>query len=169
MMVGGSAFAKDFNSRKGFVLGFGLGGGLISFPDSQFSSGATGGGLRIGAGLNEHTLLMAESYNTFFTDGFEGVLVSSWNVAAQFFLIDNHFYVRPGIGFATSVATSDFNEANIPADPSTGISAMLSSGYEFRLGRSFCLSPELNFAYASINSQSNIRAGIQLGLLWYFQ
>jgi hypothetical protein len=157
-----SVYAKDVTSRKGFVIGFDLGGGAAHFGGGG-NSGAFMFGMKIGGGLSEHVLLLAEFFDAQSarndSASLTGVLFSS-----QFFLpLD--FYVRPGVGFG-------YGKVKLPGGASVssdnGFAAGFAFGHEWRPTRRFSLSPEIKADYLRFEGLNNFAYGAVLDLRWYF-
>ncbi|HMQ10303.1 MAG TPA: outer membrane beta-barrel protein [Oligoflexia bacterium] len=163
----GSAYAQDYVDRKGFFLGFSLGGGSLNIDGGDYKEGAFLGGIRIGGGISENILLMAETNNAITDEDGVTVTHGSLNFAAQFFLNGN-FYLRPGIGFASLQIDGDDGTFSFSATSDAGFNACLSAGYEFRLGKRFALSPEATFSYSSIEGSDVTHYGLKAAFQWYF-
>ena len=152
------------NDRKGFFLGFGIGGGGIHLKGLNKGAGLFN--LRIGGGITDDILLMYEGTSSYTRDNGVDIVVTNSTVAAQFYLVDN-FYIRPGIGVSFGVTLSSNSKASIGAD--------LTVGYEFRIGRYFAVGPELTYQYSRIRTSSALGIntnshtyGAQAALQWYF-
>jgi hypothetical protein len=133
----------EISPRKGIFLGVGLGGGGMSFlqSGSSVTKGAALVNIRVGLGLNERLLVMAENHEAATSIDGEMHAVGTLSVAAQYFVKDG-FYVRPGIGIAIAHTR---NPMDLSQDLSTqvGFSILGAAGYEFRRGQHFALSPEI--------------------------
>lgn len=152
---------KERSPRKGFVIGFDLGGGGIHFGDDNM--GALLGGFVIGGGISEKILLLAENPGAL---GFRGDTPSGDALlfAPQFFVLDS-FFVRPGIGFG-------FAEVDVVGggtlSTDLGVAAGLAAGYEWRLTKRFALSPEVKFNYLRVEGGNHYSYGVVADLRWYF-
>lgn len=158
--------------RKGFFIGFGVGGGAYH----QRSSGAKttkGAGLfdfKIGGGLNEKILLMYAGSSSYTRINGVDVNVDNTPFAVQWFVWDN-LYVRPAVGFAFSTSSVSNNGTTVSTDSKISVGADFAVGYEFRLCKRFALSPEAVYRYAHIRQDASAHAhifGAQASLLWYF-
>lgn len=159
--------------HKGFMLGFGLGGGMSLFQGSGESDNKMVflSDVRIGGGITDKILLMYDGsvdYNRF--DGVNLMLFHS-DVASQFFVWEGLF-LRPSLGISKSRASTDIGGTTFAVSGKWSFGGSLASGYEFRFGKYFALSPELLYRYTRIRGNvgnSNAHAfGAQAGLTWYF-
>lgn len=154
--------AEEKTDRKGFLIGFDVGGGAVRFGDDG-THGALLGGLKIGGGITERILLMYEETSSV---GLASNLpsLSTGLLSAQFFVLDS-YYVRPGVGFG-------WQERDVAGGGTLltdlGFTAGLAVGREWRLTRRFALSPEAKFGYARIEGHSDFSYGAAVDLRWYF-
>lgn len=156
-LLSSSAHSEELNKRKGFFLGFGAGGSAVSSSDGTEAS-FLNTGFRIGGGINENIILMAETYWVVSSPNDVDGLVAHFS--SQMFVKDN-FYVRPGIGVG---GNKDFDE-----DFNFSFSAVTSLGHEFRLGKRFAISPEIKLNYFHQGNGTDFFSyGVDLGFLWYF-
>lgn len=150
--------AGEKNSRKGFTFGLGVGPGYLQ---SGFGGSGFGmmGDLRFGFGISEQFLIFLEQNSAFgfnITDGIR----TSFSVASQIFVTpDSGFYLRPSVGVG---GIGNF------FDGGAGIAGGLAVGHEWRLGKSFALSPELQFDYLRAGGANHYNYGAVLDLKWYF-
>lgn len=161
------------NDRKGFFLGFGVGGGGTNINGSGVSRtrGAFISDLKIGGGITEDILLM---YDGFFAyTKIEGVNFElfTFPVALQWYAYKD-FYIRPGVGISYAEASTTVSGVNISTTSKVSVAAQLATGYDFRFGKYFALSPELVYFYDHIRSSlSNANAhtfGAQASFMWFF-
>ncbi|MBI4211328.1 MAG: hypothetical protein HY540_01695 [Deltaproteobacteria bacterium] len=161
------------NDRQGFFIGFGVGGGAMHLrgAGAKKTKGAFLGDLKIGGAVNEKVLLMFD--NSLSMASIDDVLfdVSAGLFAVQWFPVEN-FYVRPGVGINFASASVQVNGTTISTDSDPSVSAEMSSGYEFRIGKSFSMGPELTYRYAHIRSNlskaHSHSFGAQASFMWYF-
>src|ERR1043166_3327784 len=120
-----SLFAQGdkYNPRRGFMIGFGLGGGGMSLHQngSSLNKGAGVGEFRIGGGLNENLILMGESMVFATRDNGVDISVSNLLFSAQYFLVEG-FYVRPGIGIGVGRSTSSSGGFSVTQETDAGFS-----------------------------------------------
>lgn len=148
------------NDRKGFWIGFGLGGGSSAFECDVCSDERVNGGtgyIRLGGTLNRHLLLGVEG-NAWVNPANDvdesigyGTVVLLWYPSAP-----GALYLKFGLGGMTYSFDDGFDQwtATAPA-------ISLGLGYEFRVGRNISLVPYLNtLASSSVDVQVN---GISFG------
>ena len=158
-LSGVAAFAQEeaeLNTRKGFFLGFGVNG---SYEMKELKEAGGGLKFRIGGGLNDSILLMYNGYADIFAPNQNGLeytaTFSGGEFAAQFFFLGNNSgpYMLGGAGFAVAIF-DDFklNGTDLinSSESRLGISVTAAGGWEFRLGRSFVLQPEIAIHYLGL-------------------
>ena len=131
------------NDRKGFWIGFGLGGGSAGLDCSTCSDERIGGGsgyLRLGGTLSRHFLLGFETNGWLHSEGGvdESIAFASavllWYPSAK-----GALYVKFGLGGMAYGADDGVDELT-----ATAPSASLGVGYEVRIGRNVSLVPYIN-------------------------
>lgn len=154
--------AAELTERKGFVIGFDLGGGRVHFNGGG-SSSAFMAGIKIGGGISEHVLLLAEFFDA------QGIRDDSASLVGLLFssqiFLPLDFYVRPGIGFGYAKVKLP-GGATVTSD--NGFAAGFAFGHEWRLTKRFAFSPEAKFDYARIEGGNNFAYGATMDLRWYF-
>lgn len=153
--------AQEKTSRKGFVTGFSLGGGLLSLESGR-EVGATLAGFIAGYGLHEYVLLLLEGTAAVGSDA-EETNIENLLISTQLFL-NSPFFVRAGLGGSIGEVES------LPDAPSTsaGFATAFSTGYEFRMLRRFALSPTFRVDYSRIAGGNHVSYGGLLDFRWYF-
>ena len=159
--------------RQGFFIGFGLGGGamLLTGSGASETKAAFLGDLRIGGGLNDKILLMYDG-STDYTRA-DGINFNVYHndFAAQFFVWED-FFLRPSLGAVIARASTSVGGTTVAVDGKWSLGGSLATGYEFRFGKYFALSPELLYRYAHIRgnggSGNTHSFGAQAGMSWYF-
>lgn len=159
--------SAEMNARKGFFIGFNLGGGVLD-PENVDSEGAFFGGIRIGGGLSEDLILMGETSNSIVDQNNVDYGIYTVNFSAQYFVQETGFFVRPGVGFAVVDAQTNVGPINV-SNTEGGLSLVGNVGYEFRLGKTFALTPEFNYGYARVDGTNFNRYGATLGFTFYFK
>ena len=159
--------------RKGFMLGFGLGAGAAHFQGGGDSDNKAVflSDVRIGGGLTEKILLMCNSSVDYSRFDSVNLMLFHSDVAAQFFVWEG-FFLRPSLGISKSRASTDIGGTTYAVSGKWSFGGSLATGYEFRFGKYFALSPELLYRYTRIRGNidnANAHAvGAQAGLTWYF-
>ena len=159
-----TSWSADVNGRKGFFAGIDIGGGGISNSDIG-TDGALLGTVKAGLGISENLLLMGELAGALRLKSVSANTSGLWGLygSAQVFLVD-HFYVRPGVGFAHQ----SLSDVSLGDNSEFGFSMTAAAGYEFRLRKSLALSPEARLLYARMSQQNVTVFGADLDLRWYF-
>ncbi|MBI1909312.1 MAG: hypothetical protein HYS22_04000 [Deltaproteobacteria bacterium] len=171
--AGAGELENGNKDRKGFLIGFGLGGGMLHTR----GGGATDtradflGDFKIGGGVTEDILLMYDGSFIYTKDGNVNFSIYNSSFAVQWFPVSN-FYIRPGVGFSVSTASASASGVTVSASSDVSFGADFAAGYEFRLGKRFALSPEFIYHFSDIRSSgASLQAhsmGAQASLLWYF-
>ena len=142
-------------TRQGFGISFGLGGGSASMTCDDCPSGREGGFsgyLRLGGYVSPSLFVGGES-NGWTKDEY-GVetQIGSLNAVLQWYPQQaSGLYLKGGAGFARATATDGIDEL-----ATTGMSMTMGLGYDWRLTRNFSLTPYANYvrslgAEASVN------------------
>ena len=164
-------------ARQGFGISFGLGGGSAALscdgcPDDRESG--MSGYLRIGGYLRPNLFLAGETNGwTKSEDGVDGQVGFLSAVAQWYPQPATGLYLKGGIGMANVTLQDPVDEVS-----STGLGLTMGAGYDFRVGRSFSLTPYVNYlqsfgAQAELNGTStdvDFNASvfqIGLGFTWH--
>ena len=163
----------DGNSRHGFTIGLGAGGGILNIRGggTNNTKGSFLGDIKIGYGLNDTMLIL---YNgSYQYTKINGVSLSVYTVpvALQWFVY-NDWYIRPGVGITWASASVTAGGVTLTANTSASLGLDFATGYEFRMGKSFALSPEAVYHYSHLRAagaNGHINSfGAQVSALWYF-
>ena len=132
-------------TRQGFTFAFGLGAGSGAFDcdgcDDERETGFSGF-LRLGGTVKPNLIISGQSIG--YTKEENGVTATAGYLLAmaQFYpQTTNGFYLEGGLGFGSVKLDDDIDELE-----STGMALSLGTGYDFRVGKNFSLTPYLNFA-----------------------
>jgi hypothetical protein len=161
------------NDRKGFFIGFGLGGGALNLRAAGTSEtkGAFISDLKIGGGITEDILLMYDGSYQYTKINGVTFQVTTTPVAVQWYPIKN-WYIRPGVGFSYVKASANVAGVNISATSDVSYAFDFASGYDFRFGKYFALSPEFVYHYDHVRSDlsnGHINSfGAQASCVWFF-
>jgi len=156
-VAAGSAEAVE---RKGFVIGFGAGGGQTRIEGE--SNTALGSDFHIGAMLGDKTALLLESYGV--TDSEEGITVSLGvaGVAVQRWLGDKA-WLKAGIGQGFAYASGD-RESELK---SHGFGILGAAGYELVQKTHFTLDLQGRYSTSSKDDLRINNFGVNLGFNWW--
>ena len=150
-------------SREGFWIGFGFGGG--SYGEEGVDGRETGavGYLKLGGTINEKFLIGAES-NAWVKqiDGVD-VTVGSVNAVVYFYpSATSGFYLKAGIGgarFSASVGALTISE--------NGGAGSLGLGFDARVGDNWSITPFFNVHAGSFDSGNTNISELGVGVTWH--
>jgi hypothetical protein len=164
-LAASAASAQRPQTRQGFWIGFGFGGGSagVSFTGSDTANlgretGFTGY-LKIGGTLSPKVLLGGESAGWTKTESGATLQMSTLTAAVYFYPAPaTGFFVKGGPGFSYQRADSGTQEYD-----GTGFGFMLGVGYDIRVGRNISLSPVAGFYWGSIGDVTRKGVGTTSG------
>jgi hypothetical protein len=143
-LVSSGLAAQNPQTRQGFGISFGLGGGSASISCDGCESEretALSGYLRLGGYASPSLFIGGESNGWTKSEGGIDELIGFLSAVAQWYpQVTNGFYLKGGVGFATSEASDDVDELTIG-----GVGLTVGAGYDWRLTRNFSLTPYLNY------------------------
>jgi opacity protein-like surface antigen len=144
VLVTAAASAQDAPARKGFSASFGLGNGSAG-ADCDFCSddreNGFSGYLRLGGYLRPNLLLAGETNGWVHSeDGVDENLSFVTGVAQWYPAATNGFYLKGGLGLAMYRASDDVDDVS-----GNALAVNLGLGYDFRVARSFALTPYVNY------------------------
>ena len=137
-------------TREGFTIGFGIGGGsgtlscdeCTTQPDRE-SGGA--GYLRIGGAVRPGLIIAGATNAWAKSEDNSNLFISTVTAAAQYYPITaSGFFLLGGIGFGSVGVTSTIGSTTITTS-GNGMGYELGTGYDWRVGKNFSLSPFLTF------------------------
>lgn len=154
-------------TRQGFFIGFGLGGG--SFGCAGCGSRETGaaGYLKFGGAVSPRLLIAGESSAWTKEEG--GARMSHANVSAiaQFYpSATSGFFLKGGLGVSrleASVSGGGFSFS----EGESGLGMTAGLGYDIRLGANFSLSPYGSLGWGSFDGGSANNVQLGLGVTWH--
>ncbi len=146
--------------RKGFLIGVGP---HIGYEAKSFKNVTGGAEFRIGGGFNEQWLLYLEGAFSATKKYGLGLWVFDTQAKTQFFFFKD-LYANLGVGFADGEVDSSIGTYS----SKFGFSSSAGIGYEFRLTKLFCMSPEVQVYYRRIEGVNLIEPMLNLHLGWYF-
>ena len=158
-----TANSADAQSREGFWIGFGLGGG--SYTEDAISDRYTGGVgyLKLGTTLNEKFLLGVES-NAWVKE-IARIDTSHTNFSAVAYFYPSatgNFFLKLGLGFASW-------EASVGglAISETGGGGVFGLGYDFRIGDNWSITPFLNSNVGRFDTGNASVIDLGVGVTWH--
>jgi hypothetical protein len=167
--IAGPVRAESFpQTREGWLVGFGVGGGTAGVSGGTNREGGIAGSFRVGyafnpqvsAGLSSSAWSKSESGVTL-TFSVGGPTVEFYPVGAPGLVL------RAGAGFGSVSASASSSGGTFTASES-GFGALAGVGYEFRVLRTFAISPQVDFGYLTIKGDSANYVNFGLGFNWYF-
>lgn len=161
------ADAQSSQTREGFFIGFGLGGGSFGCADCGDRQSGISGQLNLGGALSDQLLLGVLSSGWTKEEG--GARLTHGNVSAmlQYYpSLTSGLYLRGGVGLSTlEVSTSGGGLTFSGSESGLGVSAGL--GYDFRTGSNFSVSPYGVFQWGDFDGGSANTIQIGLGVQWH--
>jgi len=136
------AAAQHPQTRSGFGISFGFGGGSASFCDGcdDIASTQVSGYLRLGGYLTPSLFLAGETNGWFNGDIYnpdETSLGAVMGVVQWYPMVDQGLYLKAGIGYSYATIFTDLS--------TSGFAGSIGAGYDFRVARNFALTPYVNY------------------------
>ncbi len=157
-------------TRQGWYVGFGLGGGgaaLHADGTSTSREGAFSGNFRGGYVFNPELALGLES--NAWTKEMDGATwtLSVGTAAVTYFPGAQGFYLRGGIGLGTAEVEQQFGNVSVTGSES-GFGLTGGLGYEFRVLRTFALAPQVDYSWTTLDDFDFDYVMGALQFNWYF-
>jgi hypothetical protein len=176
MMSCGVSWAGSHpNTHTGFFIGFNLGAGSadISVPSGSSTDREWGGAadFRLGGAVSEHLLLGAESSGWAKDEDGASLSLGTISFAVTYYPGPSGFFVKGGIGFASTSYEADFGDGYSLSKTESGFALQGAMGYEWRLTQKFALGPQVEFVYLNIGGDLVDTANFfdaTLGFNWYW-
>jgi hypothetical protein len=142
--LSGVSQAQHVQTRQGFGISFGIGGGSAGLScdgcDFDRESGMAGY-LRIGGYVNPSLMVAGESSGwASSNDGVDQVANFLLAVVVWYPQPESGFHLKGGAGLATGSMDDGIDELT-----TTGLGIGLGIGYDWRVARNFSLTPHLNY------------------------
>jgi len=133
--------AQHPQTRQGFGISFGFGGGSAEFTctdcPADWGGTAPSGYFRIGGYLSPGIMLAGESNGWSDPDGASiGAVLA---VVQWYPRVASGLYFKGGAGYVYADAM------DLGVDPPSGLGMSLGAGYDMRVGRNFALTPYVNY------------------------
>lgn len=162
------AEAQRPQTREGFYIGFGLGGGSFGCSDCTSREGSVTGQLRLGGALNQQLLLGVESAAWTKEEGGARLTHGNVSAVAQFYpSATNGFYVSGGVGVSRLEAQASSGGVTATVTES-GLGFTAGMGYDVRVGNNFSVSPYGLFGWGDFElfgSANTFQFGV--GVTWH--
>jgi hypothetical protein len=178
MMLAGSVAGQESHRRKGFWIGFGLGGGVNlsrGLDDRNLWGGS--GYVRLGGTTRPNLLLGGEAIG--WARDYRDVTLSRGNahfVVMYYPNVQTGFYLKGGVGGA-SITRSRTQGNTTTTTSKGGFGSGIGLGYEVQIGRNLYLVPAADFLLQVFESETDPNLGripgtntllmFTLGLTWH--
>jgi hypothetical protein len=158
-----TANSADAQSREGFWIGFGVGGG--GYTDMDLSGRETGGVayLKLGGTLSERFLLGVES-NAWVKE-VSGIDLTATNFSAVAYFYPSatgSFFLKLGLGVATQSASVGSASVSI-----NGTGGVFGLGYDRRIGDNWSITPFLNSNVGRFDGGDSSIIELGVGVTWH--
>lgn len=144
-------------TRKGFTISFGFGGGSATFDCAGCSSEGTTSGtgyLRIGGAIRPNIILAGQAEAWSKSENGATLTAGTVDAIVQWYpAVDGGFFVEAGVG-GGSIEAGVTNGSITVTDSRTGFGYNVGAGYDLRLGKNFSLSPYVSYFAASAGGSS---------------
>lgn len=165
----------DPHTRSGFFIGFNVGAGTadVTVPGVGDTDREWGGAadFRLGGAIGNNLLLGAESSGWAKDEDGSSLSLGTLSFAVTYYPGDQGFFVKGGIGFASSSYEIDLANGFQQSKTETGFGLQGGLGYEWRLTRKFAMGPQVEFVYLNIGGDLVDTANFfdaTLGFNWYW-
>lgn len=151
--------------HQGFWIGFGLGAGFnLDAPDSK--EGAAGY-LRMGGTINQQLLIGGEANG--WAREVDEATVSRGNATATVYFypsLRGGAFLKTGLGFASArIEATSGNQTVTISDE--GFGATFGAGYDFKVGRNFYITPNLDYLVQVISDETDSILLLTIGVGWH--
>ncbi len=144
VLLAGTSFAQQAQTRDGFWIGVGMGAGSLGFSGDATTSdrsSALSGYFKLGATISPKFLLGAETNGWTKSEGDVTMRAGALSAVGYFYpSATGGLYLKGGLGV---LAISD--NAPIQQGSAAGMAASLGLGYDFRVAQNISLSPYANY------------------------
>jgi hypothetical protein len=163
-------------TRQGFTIGFGLGGGSAAFSCDFCGDDREAGGvgyLRLGGAVRPNLVVAGEVGG--WAKEQDGVTLSATNVTGTLVWYPNvasGFFLKTGLGFGSIDVEIQTNGGTFTTSRS-GLGFQVGAGYDWRVARNFSLSPFATYSLTNVELDDvDERLGINvlhigLGFVWH--
>jgi outer membrane protein with beta-barrel domain len=150
-----SAAAQHPQTREGFWIAFGFGGGSARFSCKPCTSDTTLTSatidLKMGGTVRPNMLIGGELNAWTKNENGETLTIGNLSAVLQYYpAVASGFFLKGGLGYATIR-----DEAGGSTATGNGFGFIVGLGYDFRVGRNFSLTPIANVYYGGIGELSS--------------
>jgi hypothetical protein len=152
--------------RRGFLIGFSLGGGSITCDDCRDSLSGVALDIHLGGMIAPNLALMFDGMGVAHTlEEGNGTLIHVVDTIAAQYWVTPQFWIKGGVGIGR-ISVSDADGEEVAASE-TGSAAMFGVGYELVSSRTFALDLQLRGAVAHYDETDVQMGSLGLGINWY--
>jgi hypothetical protein len=167
-LPGVAAAGKWPQTRQGWTLGLGVGGGSAA-PEGEERKGGAAASFRVGYVFTPQLGAGLES-NAWSADVDGDTWTFSVSAAALTFYPapEQGFFLRGGVGVGSvtvDLGSSFFGSTHVSEQ---GFGVTGGAGYEWRVARTVALAPQVDFSYVSVNDLTANYVNGSLQINWYF-
>jgi hypothetical protein len=171
LMLAAPASGQDPDERRGFWIGFGLGGGHLGCGDcSDEPGGGFSGHLKLGGTPNRRILVGFETVFWAKHDDEIDATLSYGNSSAivQFYPGERSgFFLKGGLGVAYSELEVDLGGGLTLRETESGLGASFGVGWDARVSRNMSITPALNLSLGSLENANVTLLQLVVGLTWH--
>lgn len=150
--------------RAGFWIGLGLGHGSLGCEDCGSREGGLSGNFRLGGTVSPKFLLGVESNGWYKEESGVTLTMANFSAVGVFYPSETGgFHLKGGLG----ISRIELSVSGFGSESETGGGAILGLGYDAPVGRSFSLTPYLNFLGGNFDGGTANFWQIGLGVSWH--
>ena len=153
--------------RDGFVIGFSIGGGLLTNDSCDTCDSLEGPGaeLHLGFMLTPQLALLVEGYAVSHTESNITLTQTMGVLAAQFWVAPN-MWLKGGLGSGHLALSNDVGEEFAVSEDGAGL--MIAAGFEVYQGQAFAVDLSLRAAAVSYEDADTVtQTAATVGFNWY--
>jgi hypothetical protein len=161
-------------AHRGFWVAFGLGGGSNFADFAEGARAGVGGYVRLGGTISQKFLIGGEISGWGRDQNGSTFTESGMTAVALFYPAGGGLFLKGGAGFA-GWASSAESGSTTSTTTAGGFAGTVGVGYDLRIGSNLYLTPNVDFLYHTMESESAVFDGISsgqvlmftLGLTWH--
>ncbi len=157
-------------TRQGWLVGFGVGGGSAAISVDGTSSDREAGGagsFRVGYAFQPELSLELNANTWTKTENSVTLSFSVATAAINYYPGASGLVLRGGIGAGSADATIQVGRTRISGNES-GLGLTFGAAYEFRVTRTFAIGPQVDYSLAKFSDFDSNHVIGGLGFNWYF-
>ena len=155
------------NTRQGWLVGLGMGGGSAEVSDATQRETGFAGSFRVGYAFSP-TISLELGSNAWLKD--QNGITTTFSFAGptlNFYPGASGLVLRGGVGVGSVDVSTSFGGGTFSASES-GLGLSVGAGYEFRVTRRFALGPQVDFTWTDQDSYNTNHISGSLAVCWYF-